>query len=236
MGLKRSTSYSNGWLRSYFRNGKETYVCIKQAAQERFWLAKKVVPIVNKLEAKAEKLYSGSGLEGIANDIVNGIDVRLLRGYTYCKCKSTQVAESVVSWNNLLLAVAGLETMSKKNSKLDAACRKNAKLSDVILKLEAEKENLKVELNVCNEAIKEAHNDKQVMELANKSLRNTVLRLQASLNNALEPPPEKTSALSKKFSAGQPKIVRYIAFLISLMTVQYLQRFKARKLVKVVKA
>ena len=97
-------------------------------------------------------------------------------------------------------------------------------------------ENLKVELNVCNEAIKEAHNDKQVMELANKSLRNTVLRLQASLNNALEPPPEKTSALSKKFSAGQPKIVRYIAFLISLMTVQYLQRFKARKLVKVVKA
>ena len=73
------------------------------------------------------------------NPVLNSIDVRLLRGYTYCKCKSTQVAESVVSWNNLLLAVAGLETMSKKNSKLDAACRKNAKLSDVILKLEAEK-------------------------------------------------------------------------------------------------
>jgi len=58
----------------------------------------------------------------------------------YKNKKSQHLARKIVVWNNLLLAVAGLETRSRRDSRLAVALQRNETLTREIKEMQKKKD------------------------------------------------------------------------------------------------
>mmetsp|Transcript_14375 Transcript_14375/g.16325 ORF Transcript_14375/g.16325 Transcript_14375/m.16325 type:complete len:141 (-) Transcript_14375:2122-2544(-) len=140
MKVDSQSRLSVGWVRSTLSAGKAKYYSVKKDFAKKNCLTRVVVTLVNKIEGGATFIFSESLFEAVGTNVLDRIDSLIDRGMKYKNKKSQHLARKIVVWNNLLLAVAGLETRSRRDSRLAVALQRNETLTREIKEMQKKKD------------------------------------------------------------------------------------------------